>query len=1094
LHSNNKRERKVPWREAAVLLGACLAALPLQAATPAGSIVSLQGKGEFRGSQATAWQPARVQQELARGDFVRTGDLSSMGILFLPERMQIRLSQNSLLQIKTAAESASDTQNLIRLNQGRSWGAARGAPRLAPGQPPLRVETPAVTLAIRGTDWELEVGADGRTQLVVLSGEVEMSNPHGELRLGSGEAALAEVGRPPVRILIANPRERVQWMVRWRQDPQRYAGEPPAVARLLMSADEAVVAGRLDEAVALARRAAEADPGGIARAQLARLLLLADRPQEAQAALAPPHSVETRVAEGEVARFEGDAPRARAAYREATALAPQDARGWGGLGAIAVEREEVALARELLAKAQALDPRESEYLAERGTLEAFANRHEAASAAFDAALALQPDDFIALTGRGVTRLKRGETARALDDFLAAELVAPRYARAQLFLGVAHYQLGHHGRALEALARAAELDGSDPLPPLFASMILTDLFDAEGALAQAREAMRRMPGLKSLNQVANNQRGVANLGNALAFRGLKEWAMAYAQDSYYPFWAGSHLFLADQYDGSFAKNSELFQGFLADPAVFGASNRFQSLIERPGHYQSLALVAGRDREIAEYVPRITLNGLAEAAGRLAYFVDADVQRGRARSSEGFDYADRTRSLTAALGWVPRHELRFFGYYSSDRIDSTYGDGGIRDLAFDATFADIAAGFTWLPAPTHQLQLRVGQNRVDGTQDWLDATLAPTLANRFEDREVARDAQLGWRRRWNDAWDLAAGLEYAESPEDSLLAVRLQPAGTLAFVDDSHIAEKSRIGYLSALRLFGPADYVQLDLVASEYEKRVTHDTELFGVTGSQASEWRYDRVSPRLGLTHALGRGHRVRLAYQDFSRSSARVTLGPVATAGIPLDETLVRYGGRVRRAAARLESELSPRLYAELGVERSDARNPDSFDLSLAESLANLTRLRQRNVAEAASFYAGAPTSEEYSTANLNTRAALNQARAALNAALTPTLAGSALVRFTDSDLTLLDEGGFYLPKRELGLGLTWVSPSRWRLAGDALWRSRSHTFADVAAPREAYWSANVSAYWETQDKRLSFALFAKDLASPHASTFFGGAASARF
>jgi tetratricopeptide (TPR) repeat protein len=1064
----------------------------VHAATPAANIVSIQGRGEHRAAAATEWQPARVQQDLAHGDFVRTGDLSSMALLFLPERMQIRLSQNSQLQIKTAADAQTSVQTLIRLNEGRSWGAARGGPPRPPPAPPVRVETPSATLSIRGTDWELEVGRDGRTQLVVLSGEVEMANDHGQLTVASGEAAVAEVGRAPVKILIANPRERVQWMVRWRLDEERYAGAAPAaVAALLVEADRRVLQGRLDEAIALARRAMELDPGSIARAQLARLLLLSDNAPAAAALLAQPDGVEAWIAAGELARFEGDASRATAAYRQATTLAPRDARGWGGLGAIAVEREEVRLARELLNKANSLNPRESEYLAERGTVEAFANEHDAAKAAFDAALALQPDDYIALTGRGVMKLKLGQTQEALDDFLGAGLVEPRYARAQLFQGIAHYQLGHTSRALEALARAGELDRSDPLPPLLASMILTDHFDAEGALAQAREAMRRMPQLKSLNQVANNQKGVANLGNALAFRGLKDWAIAYAQDSYYPFWAGSHLFLADVYEGSLAKNSELFQGYLADPTVFGASNRFQTLIERPGHYQSAALVLGRDREIVEYVPRLTLNGLLASPARLAYFIDADVQRGKSRSDEAFHYEDKTRSITAAIGWVPRHELRFFGYYSRDSTDARYADPAIPQLTFRAPFSDLSGGLTWLPAPTQQVQFRAGQSRIEGTQEWLN--VSPSLSNRFDDKEVGRDAQLGWRGRWTDRWELAAGVEYAESPEHSAIAVLFQPAGTLAFQDDSRIEERSWIGYLSAKRFFAAADYLQFDLVATDYEKRTTHDTVLLGVPTFEARETSHQRLSPRIGLTHALGRGHRVRVAYQDFERSSAPVTLGPVATAGIPLDETLVRFGGRVRRAMAKLESELSPRLFAELALDHREARNPDTFDLSLSESLANLTRLRQRNVADAAAFYAGAPSSE-YETINLNTRADVTQARAAFNSALTSTLALTGGVRFTDSDIALLQQTGFYLPKRELDMGLTWVSPLRWRIAADAHWRSRSYTFADIAAPREPYWSGNLSAYWETQQKRYSVALFAKDFASPHAPTFYGAAASARF
>ena len=91
----------------------------------------------------------------------------------------------------------------------------------------------------------------------------------------------------------------------------------------------------------------------------------------------------------------------------------------------------------------------------------------------------------------------------------------------------------------------------------------------------RAAVERMPYLKSLNQVANDQKGSANLGASLAFFGMEDWALELAQQSFYPYWGGSHLFMADRYQGEINKNSALFQGFLTDPMAFGASQRMSS---------------------------------------------------------------------------------------------------------------------------------------------------------------------------------------------------------------------------------------------------------------------------------------------------------------------------------------------------------------------------------------------------------------------------------------------------------------------------------------------------------------------------------------
>jgi tetratricopeptide (TPR) repeat protein len=160
---------------------------------------------------------------------------------------------------------------------------------------------------------------------------------------------------------------------------------------------------------------------------------------------------------------------------------------------------------------------------------------------------------------------------------------PRYARAHVYTAVAYYQQGDTPQALGELQRAQELDDKDPLPYFLRAMIDTDRLRPADAIDSARAALRRMPYLKSLNQLANDQQGSANLGQAFAFMGMEDWAASYAQESYSPYWAGSHLFLADRYAGLFTKNAELFQGLLADPTVFGAGNRFKQLVAAPASH-------------------------------------------------------------------------------------------------------------------------------------------------------------------------------------------------------------------------------------------------------------------------------------------------------------------------------------------------------------------------------------------------------------------------------------------------------------------------------------------------------------------------------
>src|SRR5450755_4786538 len=188
------------------------------AALPAGvaaEVVDLQGSGERKPAQDASWVPARARDDLSGGAFVRTGPASKMALIFSDET-QVRLNQNSLLQVKSVAGSAGATTTL-RLELGRAWSQAKRAPD------GLELESPSATAAIRGTSWELEVDAAGTTTLAVLSGSVEFFNVLGSVTVAANEAAVAVVGRAPVRIALSNPHDRVQWVNALKFDPRHFA-------------------------------------------------------------------------------------------------------------------------------------------------------------------------------------------------------------------------------------------------------------------------------------------------------------------------------------------------------------------------------------------------------------------------------------------------------------------------------------------------------------------------------------------------------------------------------------------------------------------------------------------------------------------------------------------------------------------------------------------------------------------------------------------------------------------------------------------------------------------------------------------------------
>jgi len=95
---------------------------------------------------------------------------------------------------------------------------------------------------------------------------------------------------------------------------------------------------------------------------------------------------------------------------------------------------------------------------------------------------------VALTGLGILKLKRGKTDAGLELFLRAEIIEPRYARVQVYKGIAYYQQRRVENALESLELASELDDRDPLPHIIKSMIYTDLLRGDEGIDEARKAL------------------------------------------------------------------------------------------------------------------------------------------------------------------------------------------------------------------------------------------------------------------------------------------------------------------------------------------------------------------------------------------------------------------------------------------------------------------------------------------------------------------------------------------------------------------------------------------------------------------------------
>jgi tetratricopeptide (TPR) repeat protein len=1101
-------------------IGACavLAAAPAFAQAPsAAEIVSVEGKGEYREAVQTAWNAAKAKQGLFPTNYVRTLDLSRMAIVFA-DRTQMRLAPNSLLQIKEAGKGP-DAKTTVNLNAGRSWMQSKSAPQN------LRVETPTAVAAIRGTDWEMAVEPDGKSTLSVFSGEVDLSNEFGSVNVRRGEQAVAEKGKAPVKLQVVVSRDRIQWVSSVTVDPERYAGTrgldlPAAYAKVqrdielpgtppeafLLHADFEAYRGDLVRAERVLQAGLARFPGDARlSAASARLAMLAGEGPKAlalarQAAQAAPNSVEAALALGDAARLEGLARESAEAYQRAIDLAAGDARGWHGLGVVEAERDNLRRGRALLARAITLDPNRAETYSEAGTAATSAAAYAEARTAFDRALAMQPENYVAWTGVGILELRTGRLEAATEALLKATLIEPRYARGHVYLGVAHYQAGRTGPALDELKRAAETDPNDPLPYILSAQIRIDAIEPAAAAADAGEALKRIPYLKSLDAIGDNQKGIANVGSALAFMGLEDWSRRAAHDSYLPLWGASHLFLADRYPGAFDRRSELMQGFLSEPLSFGASNRFQALVPAPGHHATASLRYNQSDDVRLVEPVLTANGLSTAGSMpFSYFVEGI---GTKIEPGNTDFEATAKTFTVALGAKPTSELSLFLY--ANRLDADV-DLGKPDVTgefgkIDGYASRIDVGARYSPSANVAWWLKAGAGKEDSdynTRGFVElpgATLERLSA--FNTKPEARDAALRQTWRVRDTMEITWGAEYSrrEEPKTLVRDTGLHFVGSASPQESLDQTDIDRMKSAYAIGRFGKGAFVA-DIGLGWHDYTKDRDVLVMQPRGNTPFEEHYQvrGTDPMGGFAWKPFDGQTIRGACRRWVRPIALDTLMPVAIAGVPLEDQLVFAGGTLRQCRAQWEWAINERSFFNAHYEEARTKNlvsPLDGVLNTRTDITNLDRLRNRVLTPP-----GRP--DELEDTPVYAEGVAKRTHAAYERILGAGFAARAHYTYTDSENTDPLFAGKKIPwlaRHHADLGLTWAPGAHIFVTLQAAWRSQRYADEANFAPVPQGWDARFNVFMESRDKRWAVEVYGFNLAKKEQSDVFGAVASWRF
>ena len=486
----------------AVVMAWGLTSTLAQGAEAAGSgcvLVEKEGKVEVARKGTTAFKAVAVGAALQNGDQLQTGS-RSRATLRWSELSVLRVDELTSMEIQPPAKPGGKAQ--LDLKSGASYFFSREKPE------DIQIRTPVASGAIRGTEFNLSVGADGRTEVALLDGEVELSNAQGATTLKSGEKGIVEPGKAPTKTALIDAINVIQWVLYYPAvvDPDelglsdqeketfkaslkayREGDLLGAVNRWPESATAGSDASRtLRAAVSLAAgrvEKAEEDLKALtaetAGAKALREMMAAVKHQTL-ASLSAPTTGSEWMARSYYLQSRGELMEALKAAREAATKSPQ----FGAASVRVAELEfgfgHTTAALTALNRGLELSPRNAEGLALKGFVLAAKNKNAEALEAFDQAIAADGALANAWLGRGLVKrriagryfgtLREARDQESRQDLQVAATLEPQRSVLRSYLGKAFTDDHDLAHARKELEMAEKLDPNDPTSWLYLALL------------------------------------------------------------------------------------------------------------------------------------------------------------------------------------------------------------------------------------------------------------------------------------------------------------------------------------------------------------------------------------------------------------------------------------------------------------------------------------------------------------------------------------------------------------------------------------------------------------------------------------------------
>jgi len=662
----------------------------------------------------TTWTPGKPNQILRQGDQIRSGKASRASIR-LSDKSVLRVYELTTLEIKPPQQAGHN--DVIDVKVGATYFFNRDKPQ------ETQFQTPSASGAIRGTEFNLVVKEDGRTELTLLDGQVDLTNDKGSVQLQTGEQGTVDQGQAPQKSAILNAVNIIQWTLYYPAILDADELEMPAdLQSTLAQSLQAYRTGDLLQA--LAKYPADRAPASeVERVYRAALLLAVGQVDAAQALLhdsmgeARPAALAAALQEM-IASVKGE-PFTRAAQRtlatewlagsyaaqahrdlvqslemarSAAAKSPNFGFALERVAEMEFSFGHTEKALDALKKSLAASPRNAQALALKGFVVSAQNKIPEARGYFDQAIALDGSLANGWLGRGLTRIKSADVDGGRKDLEMAATLEPTRAFLRSYLGKAWsldkpFQYGWNSQlAMKDLGLAMRLDPNDPTAWLYSAL----LNDQHNSINQALADLEHSQDLNTNRAVFRSKflldqdQAVRSANLALIYQdaGFTDVAVREATKAVESDYANysAHLFLSESYDALIDPKrsniryetpweNELLLANLLSPVGAGVASPSISQQEYSRLFEADKVGVSSQTTYSSQGAWLESASQFGTMGNLAYSLDAFYY-----TDPGFrpnnDFTSSDFSATVKYQFTPKDTV----FLQVERTENTSGDNG------------------------------------------------------------------------------------------------------------------------------------------------------------------------------------------------------------------------------------------------------------------------------------------------------------------------------------------------------------------------------------------------------------------------------------